>query len=150
MIGKSFALYCCLCSSEGKTSRLFLVTSLMMSLFYPFFPWTLYLTDNTRYVNCCIFLRFFYWGNGIFEPLNLKTFLKEQTPLAAVCSTFGGLLFRRNPSSGPPTDSKNYQKCVSKFYSTWLANRQWLYNRANHGAYSNPGTQFGALFCRRT
>ena len=56
----------------------------------------------------------------------MKTFPGKQTPL--VCSTLGTLLFRRNPCLGPPTVSKNYKKCVSKFYSTWLANRQWLYN----------------------
>ena len=36
------------CLSVGYTSRPWLVTSLMASLFYPFLPWTLYLTDNTR------------------------------------------------------------------------------------------------------
>ena len=55
-------------------------------------------------------------GNCSFEPLKLKTFWGEQSPL--VCSKFGGLTFRRNPCSGPPKDSKNYRKCVSKFYST--------------------------------
>ena len=29
------------------------------------------------------------------------------------------------------------------FPSTWLANRQWPFQQANHGAYSNPGTQVG-------
>ena len=28
---------------------------------------------------------------------------------------------RRDPCSGPPTDSTNYRKCVSNFPSTWLA-----------------------------
>ena len=36
--------------------------------------------------------------------------------------------------SGPSTDSTNYQKCISNFLLSWLAN--W----ANHGPYSNPGT----------
>ena len=37
------------CPSEGYTSRPLLVTSLMASLFYPFFAVnSLYLTDNTR------------------------------------------------------------------------------------------------------
>ena len=55
-----------------------------------------------------------------------------------------------------PNDSMNYQKCVLKFPSTCLANRQWLFQQANHGAYSNPGTQWGSrtrisvLFHRQT
>ena len=28
---------------------------------------------------------------------------------------------RRDPCSGPPTDSTNYRKCISNFPSTWLA-----------------------------
>ena len=36
------------CHSEGDTSHPLLVTSLMASLFYPFLPLTLYLTDNSR------------------------------------------------------------------------------------------------------
>ena len=31
--------------------------------------------------------------------------------------------------SVPPTDSTNYRKCVSNFLLSWLANRQWLFNR---------------------
>ena len=46
--------------------------------------------------------------------------------------------------SGPPTDSTNYWKCVSKFLSTLLANRQWHFKQANHGAHANPGTQVRA------
>ena len=37
----------------------------------------------------------------------------------------------------------NYRKYVSNFPSTWLADRQWPYQQANHSAYSNPGTQVG-------
>ena len=50
---------------------------------------------------------------------------------------------RRDPCSWPPTDSTNYRNRVSNFLSTWLANRQWLLKQADHGAYSNPGTQVG-------
>ena len=38
------------------------------------------------------------------------------------------------------TQGINCQKCVSNFLSTWLANPQ----EANHGMYSNPGTQVRA------
>ena len=54
---------------------------------------------------------------------------------------------RREHCSGPPTDSTkylNYRKCVSNFLSSWSANLQWLLQKANHGTYSNPGTQLGA------
>ena len=37
----------------------------------------------------------------------------------------------------------NYRKYFSNFPSTWLADRQWPYQQANHSAYSNPGTQVG-------
>ena len=149
MIVKSVALYSwCLCPSEQKTSRLFLVASLMTSLFYSFFPIN---TVPYRYHQRKVLKKknrdVYYFlshspagnpGNCIFEPLKLKTFLGEQTPL--VCSTFGGLIFRRNPCSGPPKDSKNYRKCVSKFYSTcrprlleiWLTLNQRL-NPLNNG-----------------
>ena len=36
-----------------------------------------------------------------------------------------------------------YRKYVSNFPSTWLADRQWSYQQANHSAHSNPGTQMG-------
>ena len=83
-------------------------------------------------------------GNCSFEPLKLKTFWGEQSPL--VCSKFGGLAFRRNPCSGPPKDSKNYRKCVSKFYSTcrprllerWLTLNQRL-NPPNQWLKVNRG-----------
>ena len=54
---------------------------------------------------------------------------------------------RRYPCFGPPADSTNYRKWVSNFLSSWLANRQWLFQKANHGAYSNPGTQVEAQGC---
>ena len=38
--------------------------------------------------------------------------------------------------SGPPTDSN--------FLSTLLANREWHFKQANHGAHANPGTQVRA------
>ena len=50
----------------------------------------------------------------------------------------------RDPGSGPPTDATNNRKYFSNFTSTWLANRQWLFWHANHGAYSNPDTQLDA------
>ena len=50
---------------------------------------------------------------------------------------------RPYPCPRPPTDWTNYQKCVSIFLSSWLANQQWLFYLANHGAYSNPCTQVG-------
>ena len=121
MIVESVALYSwCLCPSKQKTSRLFPVASSMTSLFYctlSISPAKSVKKKKTRVV--------YYFllhspaenpGNCSFEPLKLKTFWGEQSPL--VCSKFGGLAFRRNPCSGPPKDSKNYQKCVSKFYST--------------------------------
>ena len=43
------------------------------------------------------------------------------------------------PCSGIPLDSTNYRKCVSNCLSSWLANRQWFFSKASHGAYSNPG-----------
>ena len=49
----------------------------------------------------------------------------------------------RDPCSGPPMDSTNYWKCVSNFLSSWLGNRQCLFWQANHGTWSNPGTQVG-------
>ena len=45
--------------------------------------------------------------------------------------------------SGPPTDSTNYHKYILNFPSPWLANWQWLFEQANYGAHSNPGTQVG-------
>ena len=48
--------------------------------------------------------------------------------------------------SGSRTDSTNYKKSVSNFFNLdSLANGQWHFKQANHGAYSNPGTQVGAL-----
>ena len=38
-------------------------------------------------------------------------------------------------------------ECISDFLSSWLVNRQCLFQQANHGAYSNPGTQMGLLCC---
>ena len=47
--------------------------------------------------------------------------------------------------SGPPTDSTNYHKYILNSCSVLfrLANWQWLFEQANHGAHSNPGTQVG-------
>ena len=37
-----------------------------------------------------------------------------------------------------------FWKWVSNFPFFWLANPQWLFQQANHGVYSNPGTQLMA------
>ena len=63
---------------------------------------------------------------------------------------------RRDRCSGPPTDSTNYRKCVLNFLSSWLANRQWLFNRPivvrtqilEHRW--GPRTRISAVFGRRT
>ena len=39
----------------------------------------------------------------------------------------------------------NYWKCISNFVSSWLANWQCHFKQANHGAYSNLGTQVGSI-----
>ena len=40
-----------------------------------------------------------------------------------------------------PTESMNYQKVILNFPSTEWANDNGLFQQANHGTYSNPGTQ---------
>ena len=62
------------------------------------------------------------------------------TSVSNVCEAVPRSLFYFRP----PTDSTNYRKGVSNFLLIWLTNRQWLFEQANHGAYSNPGTQVGA------
>ena len=38
-----------------------------------------------------------------------------------------------------PMDLMNYQKCVSNFLLTSLANQQWYFKPVSHDMYSNPG-----------
>ena len=76
---------------------------------------------------------------------------RNQTPVGNVFEQ------HRDPCSGSPTDATNYQKYVSNFTSTWLANRQWLFLtdqswRALKSWYTGggPRTWILALFRRRT
>ena len=48
------------------------------------------------------------------------------------------------PCSVPLTDSTYFWRCVAYFPLTWLANRQWIFSQAKHGAGSNPVTRVGA------
>ena len=76
----------------------------------------------------------------------------NQTPASNVCEV--APIYWSRAANG--IMSTNYRKCVSNFPSTWLANWQWQFLLANHGTYSNPGTQAGyrtrifALSRRRT
>ena len=54
------------------------------------------------------------------------------------------LVSNQYPCSVPIMDSTNYQKYILNFLLSWLANRQWHFKQANHGTYSNPGTQVRA------
>ena len=67
---------------------------------------------------------------------------------------------RRDPCSGPPTDSTNYRKCVSNFLSTWVAittNKtkaffNWpIVARTQIWVHSwKSRTRISVLFCRRS
>ena len=48
---------------------------------------------------------------------------RNLSPVSEVCQAVSISLF------WPTTASTNYRKCVSNFPSTWLANRQWPFNR---------------------
>ena len=64
---------------------------------------------------------------------------RNLTSVSNVCEAVPRSLFYFRP----PTDWTKYRKGVSNFLLIWLANRRWLFEQANHGAYSNPGTQVG-------
>ena len=82
-------------------------------------------------------------------PFRLKRCIEEMTVLLAsvtdiiLCWLATSAKQRWDPCSGPPTNSTNYWKCISNLLSSWLANQQCLFWQANHGTYSNPGTQVG-------
>ena len=86
----------------------------------PCSPVTMYLTDNTGYLNCCLRFLLRIWQ---FWAPKFKNFSWGADPPSL--QYLGSFPFSPKSLFGA---SKNYQKCVSKFYSTWLANRQWLYN----------------------
>ena len=74
-------------------------------------------------------------------------------PVSNVCEAVLICLFWTGRS---PTDSTNCWNCVSNFPSTWLANRQWLFNRPIVVCTQiqvhrwRPSTGISALFRRRT
>ena len=82
-------------------------------------------------------------------PFWLKRCIEEMTVLLAsitdiiLCWLAMSAKQRWDPCSGPPTNSTNYWKCISNLLSSWVANQQCLFWQANHGTYSNPGTQVG-------
>ena len=96
------------------------------SYFLFFNSFILHFYTSTAVDTCSLRLRIFLLRIWQFWAPKFENFSWETDPPSL--QYLLSFTFRRNPCLGPPTVSKNYQKCVSKSYSTWLANRQWVYN----------------------
>ena len=101
----------------------------------------LHFYTSTAVDTCSLRLRIFLLRICQFWAPRFENFSWETDPPSL--QYLLSFTFRRNPCLGPPTVSKNYQKCVSKFYSTWLANRQWVSSwYTGGGARTRILTQF--------